>query len=315
VALIKLNGMNSFLKEALKLGLVLEIDRKSGFCFGVSRAVKMAESHLKEGDKLVSMGDIVHNDQEIERLRKGGMETFVHGNDVNLNGKTVLFRAHGEPPSSYAEMKAMNVAVVDATCPVVLKLQERVKQAWLMAKKEGSQIVIYGKKGHAEVIGLVGQTEGEALVLESPDDVVQLDPDKKTILFSQTTQSYDGLQALENSIRLFLNHAEDLKVHRTICAQVGNRVPHLSQFARKFNLVLFVGGAKSSNGRVLYEVCRTANHNAYYISSLNDIQPQWMNMKPLSVGICGATSTPQWLMEQVAERFADMWLRCIQKEN
>jgi 4-hydroxy-3-methylbut-2-enyl diphosphate reductase len=306
--------MSSFLKKALKLGLVLEIDRKSGFCFGVSRAVKMAESHLKEGDKLVSMGDIVHNDKEIERLRQCGMETFVHGNEVDLMGKTVLFRAHGEPPSSYAEMKVMNITVVDATCPVVLKLQQRVKMAWLMAKKERGQIVIYGKRGHAEVIGLVGQTEGEALVLESPDDVMQLDPDKKTILFSQTTQSYDGLQALENSIRLFLNHSEDLKVHRTICAQVGTRVPHLSQFARKFNLVLFVGGAKSSNGRMLYEVCRKANPNTYYILSLDDIQPQWMTMDPLSVGICGATSTPQWLMEQVAERFADMWLSCIQQK-
>jgi 4-hydroxy-3-methylbut-2-enyl diphosphate reductase len=307
--------MNSFLKEALKLGLVLEIDDKSGFCFGVSRAVQMAETRLQEGDKLVSMGDIVHNDQEIERLRQMGMETVVHGNDADLEGKTVLFRAHGEPPASYAEMKAMDVPVVDATCPVVLKLQERVRQAWQTAKKENGQIVIYGKRGHAEVIGLVGQTEGEAMVLESPDDVSLLDPDKKTILFSQTTKSYEGLQALENSIRLFLNHAEDLNVHRTICAQVGNRVPHLSQFASKFDLVLFVGGAKSSNGKVLYEVCRKANHNTYYVSSLNEIQLQWMDMKPLSVGICGATSTPQWLMEQVAERFADMWLSRIQKKN
>ena len=300
--------MNSFLKEALKLGLVLEIDSKSGFCFGVSRAVQMAETHLQEGDKLVSMGDIVHNDQEIERLREKGMETVVHGTNADLKGKTVLFRAHGEPPASYAEMKAMNIPVLDATCPVVLKLQQRVRQAWLTAKTENSQVVIYGKRGHAEVIGLVGQTEGEALVLESPHDVTLLDPDKKTVLFSQTTKSYEGLQSLENAIRLFLNHAEDLEVHRTICAQVGNRVPHLTQFARKFDLVLFVGGAKSSNGRVLYEVCRKVNYNAFYVSSLDEIKSHWLNIEPLSVGICGATSTPQWLMEQVAERFAEMWL-------
>ncbi|MGQ1945870.1 4-hydroxy-3-methylbut-2-enyl diphosphate reductase [Geofilum sp. OHC36d9] len=305
--------MNSFLEEALKLGLVLEIDSKSGFCFGVSRAVKIAETHLQEGAKLVSMGDIVHNDQEIQRLRQSGMETVVHGSDADLKGKTVLFRAHGEPPASYAEMKAMNVEVVDATCPVVLKLQERVRQAWLTAKKEGGQIAIYGKRGHAEVIGLVGQTEGEAMVLESPDDVTLLDPDKKTILFSQTTKSYEGLQALENSIRLFLNHAEDLKVHRTICAQVGNRVPHLSLFASKFDLVLFVGGAKSSNGKVLFEVCRNVNNRTYYVSSMNDVQPGWLDTKTLSVGICGATSTPQWLMEQVAERFSEVWISCRER--
>lgn len=300
--------MNSYLEEALKKGLVIEIDSKSGFCFGVSRAIKMAEDFVKKEETLFSSGDIVHNEEEVLRLRNKGVVTINPDADNDLKNKAVLFRAHGEPPSSYKKMKEKGAKIVDATCPVVIKLQERVHNAWKELQLMNGQIAIYGNKGHAEVVGLIGQTNGEAVVLEKPEDVEFLNPDKRTVLFSQTTKSRDGFQDVEEALRRHLKRPDDLQVHRTICAQVGNRVPHLKSFAPKFDLLLFVAGSKSSNGKVLYEVCRGVNPNSYYVSSASDVQAGWINSPSISVGVCGATSTPYWLMEQVTERFSEIWL-------
>ncbi|HKL71586.1 MAG TPA: 4-hydroxy-3-methylbut-2-enyl diphosphate reductase [Marinilabiliaceae bacterium] len=300
--------MNFYLEEALKSGLAIEIDDKSGFCFGVSRAIKMAEDFIEKEGTLYSSGDIVHNEEEVLRLNNKGLVTINPHAENDLNNKAVLFRAHGEPPSSYQKMKGVGARVLDATCPVVIKLQERVHNAWKELQLVNGQIAIYGNKGHAEVVGLIGQTNNEAIVLEGVDDVKLLNPDKKTVLFSQTTKSRDGLQDIENALRRHLKRSDDLQVHRTICAQVGNRVPHLKSFAPKFDLLLFVAGSKSSNGKVLFEVCRGANPHSYYVSAADDIQADWINIPSVSVGVCGATSTPYWLMEEVAERFAEMWL-------
>ncbi|HLW08191.1 MAG TPA: 4-hydroxy-3-methylbut-2-enyl diphosphate reductase [Marinilabiliaceae bacterium] len=298
--------MSNYQEEALKSGLVIEIDGKSGFCFGVSRAVEMAENFLKKEGTLFSSGDIVHNEEEVLRLRNKGVITIKAEVENELTDKTVLFRAHGEPPTSYQKMKEMGAKILDATCPVVIKLQERVHNAWKELQLVNGQIAIYGNKGHAEIIGLVGQTNGEAVVLEKPEDVELLDADKKTVLFSQTTKSRAGLQAIEEALRHHLK--QPIQVHRTICAQVGNRVPHLKEFVKKFDLVLFVAGAKSSNGKVLFEVCRSANSETFHLSSANEIQMDWVDKLPKLVGVCGATSTPQWLMEEVADKFSKMWL-------
>lgn len=300
--------MNRYQKEAIKRGLVIEVDDKSGFCFGVSRAVKIAENHLKKEGVLFSSGDIVHNEEEVSRLRDKGMVTIDSSTQKDLTNKMVLFRAHGEPPVSYQKMKEKGANVLDATCPVVVKLQDRVRNAWVELQPLNGQVAIYGKKGHAEVVGLVGQTNDEAIVLDKLEDVRLLDPNKKTALFSQTTKSKEGLDEMEGALRQYLTNPDDLNVYRTICAQVGNRVPHLKEFASKFSLVLFVAGAKSSNGRVLYEVCKNANAQTFYISSSNEIKPDWLKELPKSVGICGATSTPNWLMEDVCEEFSKLWL-------
>lgn len=300
--------MNSYREEALKNGLVIEIDDKSGFCFGVSRAIKIAEDFIEKGEALFSSGDIVHNEEEVLRLRNKGIISIDPSAENELKNKTVLFRAHGEPPTSYRNMEDRGAKILDATCPVVIKLQERVHKAWKELQLVNGQIAIYGNKGHAEVIGLVGHTNGEALILEKPEDVVSLDRNKKTVLFSQTTKSRDGFQDIEEALRNHLKHPDDLQVHRTICAQVGNRVPHLKEFAPKFDLLLFVAGSKSSNGKVLYEVCKGVNPNAFYVSTAKDVQADWLKTPSTSVGVCGATSTPYWLMEEVAERLARMWL-------
>ncbi len=280
---------------------IIEIDTKSGFCFGVSRAVKLAEEELKAGKELYCLGDIVHNEGEIERLNSLGMQTIMHRDERNLDKKTVLFRAHGEPPQTYKKMKESGASIVDATCPVVLKLQSRIKKTFIKLQKEGGQLVIYGKKGHAEVIGLVGQTDGKAYVVESPEDIYKLDRNKKTVLFCQTTMSHSGLLKIEKKLKNYLSDPENLIVYRTICAQVGNRVPHLQKFVEGFELILFVGGLKSSNGKYLFESCREVNPNSYYVSQLNDIKDNWFVPAPSRIGICGATSTPQWLMEKVAD--------------
>jgi 4-hydroxy-3-methylbut-2-enyl diphosphate reductase len=285
---------------------IIAIDSKSGFCFGVSKAIQTAEEHLQKGDDLTSLGDIVHNEEEIRRLRNKGLRTITHSDLSSSDRTKVLFRAHGEPPSSYEALKAAGKQIIDATCPVVLKLQQRINKIWQDTKTTNSQIVIYGKKNHAEVIGLCGQTNNEAIVLQTADDLKLTDPTKKTILFAQTTMSHKGLEQIETLLRNHLNNPENLTVHKTICAQVGNRVPHLKKFAKQYNLIIFVGGQKSSNGQILYEVCRSANPQSHFISTIEEIHPSWLSPAPASIGICGATSTPQWLMENVADKIKSL---------
>jgi 4-hydroxy-3-methylbut-2-en-1-yl diphosphate reductase len=280
--------------------ITIEIDSRSGFCFGVSRAVQLAEQNLSGKQGLVSLGDIVHNDAEVGRLTKLGMKTTSYDEVDDVKGSPVLFRAHGEPPSTYEKLNSKGVEIVDATCPVVKKLQQRVYAAWKEMQEVNGQVVIFGKKGHAEVAGLVGHTNGEAIVVQIAEDINLLNPGKRTVLFAQTTMSYDGLNDIEAAIKTYLTNGDNLKTHRTICAQVGNRVPHLKEFAAKYDVVLFVGGAKSSNGKVLFEVCRGGNPQSFYVTSPEDVDPVWISALPVSVGICGATSTPQWLMEAVA---------------
>lgn len=300
--------MSSYQEIAQNSGLEVVIDQKSGFCFGVERAINIAEGFLKENKKLFTAGDIVHNDEEIKRLTYKGMQTIdVNNNDVK-DGETVLFRAHGEPPASYERMKKQGINVIDATCPIVVKLQERVKKAWDEVKDEDGQIVIYGKKGHAEIIGLLGQTDGQAIIIESEEDIKQLDKSKKTVLFSQTTKSRTGLDEMEKHIINHLDDSDNLKVNRTICGQVGNRVPHLKEFAKDFDIVVFVAGAKSSNGKVLYEVCKSVNDKSFFASNIEDIREEWLKPLPTKIGVCGATSTPNWLMENIAEEISKKWL-------
>jgi 4-hydroxy-3-methylbut-2-en-1-yl diphosphate reductase len=290
--------MNAEKKDAT----IIVIDTKSGFCFGVSRAIKTAEEHLQKGGELTSLGDIVHNDEEINRLREKGLQSAGLSDLTTSGSPKVLFRAHGEPPSSYKIIQAAGKQIIDATCPVVLKLQQRIQKAWQEIKMVRGQIIIYGKKNHAEVIGLNGQINNEAIVVQSPADLHLVDTDKKTILFAQTTMSQSGLKEMEELLKAHLSPPQDLTVHKTICAQVGNRVPHLKEFASQFQVIIFVGGRKSSNGKVLYEVCRSVNHHSHFISGIEEIQPAWLNPAPTSIGICGATSTPKWLMENVAEK-------------
>lgn len=277
------------------------IDSKSGFCFGVSKAIQIAEEHLQKESELTSLGDIVHNEEEIKRLQDKGLRSIGLAESASASSPKVLFRAHGEPPSSYETIKASGKQIIDATCPVVLKLQQRINKAWQELKTANGQILIYGKKNHAEVIGLCGHTNNEAIVVQTADDLKLVDPTKKTVLFAQTTMSHQGLEEIERLLRRHLSNPKDLSVHKTICAQVGNRVPHLKKFAKQHKLIIFVGGKKSSNGKVLYEVCRAANPHAYFVSGIEEIQPAWLYPAPTSIGICGATSTPKWLMENVAK--------------
>ena len=284
----------------------ITIDSKSGFCFGVSKAIHTAEEHLQTGNGLTSLGDIVHNEEEMKRLQDKGLHSIGLSDLRSSTHPKVLFRAHGEPPSSYQALRAAGKEIIDATCPVVLKLQQRINKVWQETKSANSQIVIYGKKNHAEIIGLCGHTDNEAIVVQTSDDLKRVDPTKKTILFAQTTMSHAGLEEIALLLSGHLNKAEDLTVHKTICAQVGNRVPHLKTFATQHALIIFVSGKKSSNGKVLFEVCRTANPQSHFISAIEEIHPSWVSPAPASIGICGATSTPQWLMENVAVKIKSL---------
>jgi len=286
--------------------VIIEIDSKSGFCFGVARAVKMAEEQLAQNKQLVSLGDIVHNNEEIARLEKGGMQSANHEHINNLKNQTVLFRAHGEPPTSYEALKKQGAVIIDATCPVVIKLQNRVRDAWFEMKKVNGQVAIYGKKEHPEVTGLVGQTDGEAIVINSPDDLYLLDAARPLVLFSQTTMGYKGFEEIQNAVAQKFNNNTHITLHNTICAQVGNRAPHLRGFAAKFNVVIFVGGVKSSNAKVLFEACKEVNASSFFTPSSAQIKSEWFPSNTKSIGICGATSTPLWLMEEVAEKIKEL---------
>jgi len=282
----------------------IEVDKGSGFCFGVVEAIRRAEERLELDEQLYCLGDIVHNNSEVERLRKKGLTTISHEQFFTMHDTTVLLRAHGEPPEIYTYAEANNIKLVDATCPVVLKLQKRILKSYESGLKDNTQLVIYGKKGHAEVNGLVGQSDGNAVVVEGIDDLAQLDYTRPIVLYSQTTKGLEGLHHLSEELK---NKASEvsIKIHDTICRQVANRIPGIKKFAVRFDLVIFVSGKKSSNGKMLFDICSAVNPNTKFISDLNEIEPSWIQNID-SVGICGATSTPKQLLEEVAGYLLNM---------
>ena len=279
----------------------IEIDENSGFCFGVVTAINKAEAELAIQRELYCLGDIVHNSMEVERLSQKGLITINREEFLKLRNKKVLFRAHGEPPSTYEHALKNELNVIDATCPVVLNLQKYIKKAYQLSDKEKTQSVIYGKLGHAEVNGLVGQTEGRAIVVESVDDLLKIDFSKDVKLFSQTTKSIEGFNQIVEEIKSRINPSSTFEYNDTICRQVANRIPKIIAFAAKHELILFVSGKKSSNGKVLFDECRKVNPNIVMISDLEELDYTIFG-KVNSVGICGATSTPKWLMEALKRK-------------
>lgn len=277
------------------------IDADSGFCFGVVRAIEEAEAALRRcGGEVYSLGDIVHNRVEVQRLEQLGLHSVSLGDMPRLGGKTLLIRAHGEPPSTYAEAERLGIAAVDATCPVVARLQRRVKAAYEKMCGVGGQVVLLGKRGHAEVVGLTGQVDDRVTVIESADDLHTIDFSRPIYFLSQTTQSIELFNRLGEEIRSQAAEPSAVTIDDTICRQVANRESHLEQFARSVDVVIFVCGRKSSNGRVLFEVCRRANPRSYNIEEGAELRGEWFDAAE-SVGICGATSTPLWLMQRVKE--------------
>ena len=280
----------------------IEIDSGSGFCFGVTTAIKKAEEELALGNKLYCLGDIVHNGMECDRLREMGLVTIKHDEMRELHDVKVLLRAHGEPPETYELARKNNIEIIDATCPVVLQLQKRIKQQHESGK---AQIVIFGKKGHAEVLGLVGQTNSTAIVIESFSEVKKLDFTRDICLYSQTTKSLDEFHRIIDYIQTHISPEATFKSFDTICRSVANRMPNISQFATRHDLILFVCGRKSSNGKVLFNECLRVNPNTHLIEDPQEIQADWLR-DIQTVGICGATSTPKWLMEQCRDTIQKM---------
>lgn len=277
----------------------IEIDNGSGFCFGVTTAIRKAEEELAAGTRLYCLGDIVHNGMECERLRRMGLVTINHDEMSRLHGVKVLLRAHGEPPETYEMARRNDIEIIDATCPVVLQLQRRIKQKY--DSNPDAQIVIFGKPGHAEVLGLVGQTNRRAIVVADLDGVKSLDFTRDIFLYSQTTKSLDEFHRIIDYIQQHIAPEATFKSFDTICRQVANRMPNISSFARRHDLILFVCGRKSSNGRVLFNECKSVNPNSHLIEGPDEIDPSWLKGVD-TVGICGATSTPKWLMEECLER-------------
>lgn len=280
------------------MDLTIEIDEGSGFCFGVTTAIRKAEEELAGGRQLYCLGDIVHNGSECERLRALGLQTIDHEAFARLHDAKVLLRAHGEPPETYATARANRIDIIDATCPVVLQLQRRIKR--VADQEPDAQVVIYGKPGHAEVIGLVGQTAGRAIVIERPEDVERLDLTRDVRLFSQTTQPLEGFRRIVDYISAHIQQPATFRPFDTICRQVANRLPAIRAFAARHDVILFVCGLKSSNGRVLFEACRAVNPRSHLVDAPKSICFDWFR-DARSVGICGATSTPTWLMEACRE--------------
>ena len=278
----------------------VEIDNSSGFCFGVVTAIRKAEEALDSTGSLYCLGDIVHNSDEVERLRSRGLITITHEQMASLRNVKVLLRAHGEPPSTYELARRNNIEIIDATCPVVLQLQKRIKSAY-SATEPRPQIVIYGKNGHAEVNGLVGQTDGDAIVVEDAAGLDKVDFTRDIALYSQTTKSLEGFTRIIDLISKRKSPAAHFERFDTICRQVANRVSHLREFASAHNVVLYVAGHKSSNGKILYNECKAVNEATYLVANENEIDPSWLYGAG-SIGVCGATSTPRWLMENVKNR-------------
>lgn len=281
--------------------MLIEIDDKSGFCFGVVRAITEAESALSDGGEVSSLGDIVHNRMEVQRLEALGLKTVTHSDLPTLGGKRLFIRAHGEPPRTYRTARELGIEIIDATCPVVARLQRRVVEAYEEMAPRGGQVVILGKRGHAEVVGLTGQVEDRAIVVERKEDLEQIDFTRPIFFLSQTTQSIVLFEQLGEEILRRHTTPDEVRIVDTICRQVSGREQHLEGFAARFDLVVFVCGRKSSNGKVLFEVCRRTNPRSYNIEEAGELDPAWLEGVS-SVGICGATSTPKWLMEQVRDR-------------
>jgi 4-hydroxy-3-methylbut-2-enyl diphosphate reductase len=285
--------------------MYVELDEKSGFCFGVIRAIEKAEQQLDSGVELYSLGEIVHNSVEVNRLKTRGLNIIDHKQLAQLHNATVLIRAHGEPPQTYAHAAANGITLVDATCPVVLHLQSNISESYKRMTDISAQLVIFGQRGHAEVNGLVGQVGGDAVVLESVDELDLLDFSRPVVLYSQTTKSLEQFGLLCSVIKKRLKPGLLFEAHDTICRQVSHRKPHLQEFAQKHDAIAFVSGRNSSNGKVLYEACRDANERSYMVQGVEDLQPNWFK-NCSSVGVCGATSTPRWLMKKVATAIEEM---------
>ncbi|MCL2028136.1 MAG: 4-hydroxy-3-methylbut-2-enyl diphosphate reductase [Bacteroidales bacterium] len=281
--------------------MIVEIERHSGFCFGVVSAIQRAEKELQNDKNLYCLGDIVHNSAEVERLAKCGLHVISHDEFSKLSNCKVLIRAHGEPPEIYAIAKKQNITLIDATCPIVLKLQQSIREGYEEMQKIGGQILIYGKPGHAEVLGLEGQTEHHAMVVNDESDLQDIDFSKPIRLYSQTTKNKDDYDKLQKDIRKQLSETADFIAFDTICGQVANRAKELCEFCKKHQLILFVSGKNSSNGQYLFDLCKQANANTHFISDASELKSEWFKTVD-SVGICGATSTPMWLMEHIAER-------------
>lgn len=282
----------------------VEIDEHSGFCFGVVRAIGEAEQALQSGS-VASLGDIVHNRMEVQRLETLGLKTISHADIPTLKGRRMLIRAHGEPPRTYTLARECGVEIIDATCPVVAALQRKVKRAYEEMAKVGGTVVILGKRGHAEVVGLTGQVDEKAVVVENEADLEQIDFSQPIYFLSQTTQSVEKFNRLTEIMRQRLTNEAMLTADDTICRRVSSREEHLREFARQHDVVIFVCGRKSSNGKVLYNICQQENEHSYNIEEASELQREWFEGVE-SVGICGATSTPKWLMENIAEAISQI---------
>ena len=291
----------------------VEIDDKSGFCFGVRNAVEIAEKALNENKKVYSLGPIVHNDMEVRRLADIGLISINYDEFSKLKNSKVLIRAHGEPPETYRIAKQNNIEIIEATCPIVKKLQSQIKQARKKPSENGSQVVIFGKPKHAEVIGLLGQINNEGILVTNPFDLSELDFTKPITLFSQTTMSVSGyLSVIEAIHAKYKENGIDnpetmLTVNNTICRHVSDREPHLKHFAKTHDVVIFVSGNESSNGKMLYQVCKSVNSDTYFVVREDDLNIKWFENKH-TVGICGATSTPKWLIEKIKEAVLKLFL-------
>lgn len=286
--------------------MVVEIDNQSGFCFGVQNAVKIAEQALMKDEKVFSLGPIVHNDKEVDRLSTLGLVSINHEQFKTLKDCKVLIRAHGEPPETYQLAEENNLTIIEATCPIVKRLQSKIKETWLKTKEGKGQVVIFGKPGHAEVVGLLGQINNEGILVSGPDDFCRIDITKPVYLFSQTTMSVKEYKNLIDILKMKMSEAgitdtaKNLFVNKTICGQVSNREPHLKAFAEKHDIIIFVSGRESSNGKMLYSVCKNVNPETHFVSSQDELDNSWFAGKK-SVGICGATSTPKWLIENIRD--------------
>ncbi|MFI3294540.1 MAG: 4-hydroxy-3-methylbut-2-enyl diphosphate reductase [Rikenellaceae bacterium] len=289
--------------------MVIDIDNRSGFCFGVVRAIEIAEETLSHSGKVLSLGDIVHNDPEVERLTNLGLSTISLDRLDEQVGKTVVIRAHGEPPTTYEKAKELGVNLIDATCPVVAQLQQKVRKAHKEMHEVNGTVVILGKKGHAEVVGLTGQIEEQAVVVEKIEDLSVVDFTRPISFLSQTTQSLELFQKVKEELLRRATSPQRVRISDTICRQVAGRAPHLREYATRYDMIIFVSGHKSSNGKALYGVCREVNPRSYMVETTQEIKAEWFEgQKIRSIGICGATSTPRWQMEQVRDylmSFAD----------
>jgi 4-hydroxy-3-methylbut-2-en-1-yl diphosphate reductase len=286
--------------------MVVEIDKQSGFCFGVQNAVQIAEKALMNGEKVFSLGPIVHNDKEVDRLGSLGLVSIDHEQFSNLKNCKVLIRAHGEPPDTYTIAEKNNITIIEATCPIVRRLQSKIRETWMKIKDSDGQVVIFGKSGHAEVVGLMGQINNQGILVSGPDDFAKIDISKPVYLFAQTTMSVKEYGNLTDILRsrmeasIIHDPGKNLIINKTICGQVSNREPHLKAFAKKHDIIIFVSGRESSNGKMLYSVCKNVNIDTHFVSSAEELDMSWFSGKK-SVGICGATSTPKWLIENIRD--------------